>query len=171
MKKIFVLLFSTTLLFTACSDDDDFIDTDTIARTFEIDNVDFVSNDGLDARVTIPVPNTIEVFEQDVPLVYVVDPVATADTGSEVWEQLPATYFLDGGLTVQYRPTFIFDAQRGIFDIIVTLESNDFVAVPNTFTQNQIFRIVIIPSDFAAQNPNIDLSNLDQVQSALNLEF
>ncbi|AXT21128.1 hypothetical protein D7030_09015 [Flavobacteriaceae bacterium AU392] len=157
----------------SCVDDDDFndgVDFDTIGQTFEVSNVDFVSNDGLSAAVNIVVPSNVDVFESDVPLVFILDPEATANEGVDVFEPLPRTFFFDNAGFAQYRFNFIFDDTANIFDLDLILESDDFDALDATFTQNQIFRIVIVPSQFAAAPENQNLS-LGQVMNKLNLEL
>lgn len=169
MRKFILPLIAFTCILLSCSDDDngDFIDTDTIGQTFEIGNVDFFTNDGFSAAVNVIVPNTIQVFESDVPLVFVLDPDATAANGVDVFEPLPRTFFFDNGGFAQYRFNFIFDEATSIFDLDIILESDDFDALSTGFTQNQVFRIVIVPSEFAQNN---DTSNLGDVLSQLNLD-
>ncbi len=169
MKKILLPLFCFTFLLVSCVDDDiDDVDFDTIGQTFEIDNVNFISNDGFSASVNVVVPNNIDVFESDVPLVFILDPDATAANGGiEVFEPLPRSFFFGNGGFAQYRFNFIFDDNTGIFDLDLILESDDFSLLSNGFTQNQIFRIVIVPSSFAESN---DTSDLNTVLSQLNLD-
>jgi len=166
IRKILPLLLFTFLL-VSCRNDDDNVDFDTIGQTFEISNVDFITSDGFQAIVNVVVPNSITVFESDVPLVFVLDPVASAANGVDVFEPLPRTFFFNNGGFAQYRFNFIFDEGTGIFDLDLVLESDDFDVLGNDFTQNQIFRIVIVPSEFAETH---DTSNLDTVLSDLNLD-
>ncbi len=167
MKKVLLPLICFALLAVSCRfDDDDNVDFDTIGQTFEISNVDFVSNNGFDATVNVVVPNSIQVFESDVPLVFVLDPDATAANGLDVFEPLPRTFFFNDGGFAQYRFNFIFDDETGVFDLDLVLESDDFDLLTNGFTQNQIFRIVIVPSAFAESN---DTSDLSAVLDALGL--
>lgn len=166
IRKILpVLLF--TFILCSCTNDDDVINTDTIGQTFEISNVDFVTTDGFQGVVNVVVPNNITVFQSDVPLVFVLDPVATAANGVDVFEPLPRSFFFNNGGFAQYRFNFIFDDATGIFDLDLVLESDDFDALGNDFTQNQIFRIVIVPSEFA-ETHNTD--NLNSLLSELDLD-
>ncbi|WP_299682231.1 hypothetical protein [uncultured Dokdonia sp.] len=166
IRKILPLLLFSFILFS-CANDDDVINTDTIGQTFEISNVDFITTDGFQGIVNVVVPNNITVFQSDVPLVFVLDPVATAANGVDVFEPLPRSFFFNNGGFAQYRFNFIFDDATGIFDLDLVLESDDFDALGNDFTQNQIFRIVIVPSEFA-ETHNTD--NLNTVLSELNLD-
>ena len=165
IRKILPLLLFSFILFSCANDDD--INTDTIGQTFEISNVDFITTDGFQGVVNVVVPSNIAVFESDVPLVFILDPVATAANGVDVFEPLPRSFFFNNGGFAQYRFNFIFDDATGIFDLDLVLESDDFDALGNDFTQNQIFRIVIVPSEFA-ETHNTD--NLNTVLSELNLD-
>ncbi|GGG33197.1 hypothetical protein GCM10011344_37620 [Dokdonia pacifica] len=165
IRKILPLLLFSFILFSCANDDD--INTDTIGQTFEISNVDFITTDGFQGVVNVVVPNNISVFESDVPLVFILDPAATAANGVDVFEPLPRSFFFNNGGFAQYRFNFIFDDATGIFDLDLVLESDDFDALGNDFTQNQIFRIVIVPSEFA-ETHNTD--NLNTVLSELNLD-
>lgn len=172
MKKYLILSLSLlAVLLISCTNDDDnnFVDTDTdtIGQTFEVGNIDFETTDGFQANVNVVVPNSIVVFNSDVPLVFVLDPILTAENGVDVFEPLPRTFFFNNGGFAQYRFNFIFDEQTGIFDLDLILESDDFDALGNDFTQNQVFRIVVVPAEFA-QTHSTD--NLDTVLSELNLD-
>lgn len=166
MKRIFLLLCFTTILFTSCSNDDD-TDFDTIGSTFEITTTFNAAND---FRTEAVVPDNIDVFDSDVALVYVLDPVRSAAEQADVWEPLPRTLFFDGGGFAQYQFNFIFDAPQNIASIELFLESDDLGALAPDITDNQDFRIVIVPSAFA-ENTNIDLKDFKAVESALKLEF
>ncbi len=182
MKKAFLLLSIFTVVLTSCEgergpagfDGLDGIDGQDggifLAKTFEVDDIDFVSTDGVSAAIDFPIPNSIEVFEADVALVYILDPVISAEEGVDVWEPLPRTFLFDDGGFAQFRYNFIFDNPSGIFDIQVILESDDFTALDASFTENQIVRVVIVPSEFA-EAPPVDLSDFNAVQETLQLKF
>ncbi|MCK8520258.1 hypothetical protein M0D21_01695 [Aquimarina sp. D1M17] len=166
MKKIFALLFMTSILFTSCSNDDD-TDFDTIGSTFEITAT---FNAGNDYRIEAVVPNNIDVFDSDVALVYVLDPIQSNAAQADVWEPLPRTFFFDGGGFAQFQFNFIFDAQQNIASIDIFLESDDLAALAPDITDNQDFRIVIVPSSFA-EDAKVDLKDFNAVQKALKLEY
>ncbi|GAA0721966.1 hypothetical protein GCM10009430_23890 [Aquimarina litoralis] len=160
MKKIFGLLFFSTLLFTSCVNDDD-VDFDTIGTTFEF-TTNFNQANGFGTRFFF----NQEIFESDVVLVYRLEAV---DSGLDVWEPLPtATIFLDDGnggeITALYRFNFT------IGDVDVLLESNAPDLLPADLTNNQTFRVVVVPAAFA-ENTDINLQDFNEVQAALNLEF
>lgn len=178
MKKIFAILFICSISFIACEGPegppgppglDGESGNNFLAQTFEIENINFVPGDDSNATVNVVIPNDIEVFESDVPLVYIIDPLASSENRVDVWEPLPRTFFFDDGGFAQFRYNFIFDANTGIFDLDIVLETDNFSSLDTTFTQNQIFRIVIVPSDFAT-NTKVDLKDYKAVQKALNLK-
>ncbi|TSE11448.1 hypothetical protein [Aquimarina algiphila] len=158
MKKIFTLLCITTFMLTSCSNDDD-TDFDTIGQSFEVDNVDFI---GPEFAVNIPFPAGVEVFDADVVLVYRLEEVVN---GNDVWEPLPTPLIiLDSGGELTYRFNFTLN------DVDILLDTPDIGLVGTNFTDNQVFRIVIVPSRFA-QDSKIDFSDINAVQSALKLDF
>ncbi|WP_160114264.1 hypothetical protein [Aquimarina sp. AU119] len=160
MKKIFTLLCITTFMLTSCSNDDD-TDFDTIGQSFEVDNVDFRPDiDGFIA-VNIPFPAGVEVFDADVVLVYRLEEVFE---GNDVWEPLPTPLIIEAGGELTYRFNFTIN------DVDILMDTPDFNLVPPRYTDNQVFRIVIVPSRFA-QDSKIDFSDINAVQSALKLDF
>ncbi|WP_459209691.1 collagen-like protein [Aquimarina rhabdastrellae] len=173
MKKLITLLSLVLIAFTACEgpegppgrDGLDGQDGETIlAKAFEI-TADF--NAANNYAINVVVPNTIEVFDSDVALVYLRDPAASSTNGADVWEPLPRTFFFNGGGYAQFQFNFLFDESRSIFDLDIFIESDDPGALDASFTQNQDFRIVIVPADFAQNN---DVSNLNEVLATLNID-
>ncbi|MBU2951783.1 hypothetical protein KO493_13875 [Tamlana agarivorans] len=124
-----------------------------VGQTYEIANINFSSNK-LDERFTFPESNV----DGDAVLVYRLE---EENNGLDVWEPLPtATIFFNGGGYFQYR----FNYTLGDVDIIA--ESDDIDAVGAEFTKNQVFRIVVMPSDLAS---TVDTNNLNAVMSQLNI--
>ncbi|WP_340076537.1 collagen-like protein [Leptobacterium sp. I13] len=110
-------------------------------------------------------PTSIEVFESDIVLVYLLEDVVDDGNGgtADVWTPLPQTFFVNGGL-LQY--TF----NNTFFDVLILLDANfDLNIAPAAFTQNQIFRIAVVPAEFA-EDPNINLSSLSDVMNALDIK-
>lgn len=163
MKKIFSLLFVSTIILTSCEGPEgppglDGLDG-IIGETFER-TINFNEANGYTDRIFL----TPNIAESDVVLVYRLEGV---DAGLDVWEPLPTvTIFLNdvNDTSVQYRFNFTLG------DIDILMESNNPDLVPADLTNNQVFRIVIVPSDFA-QSGKVDLKDLDAVKSALKLEF
>jgi len=165
MKKIIALLCFSTLLITSCTSDDD-TDFDTIGSTFEITRS---FNPANNFTVEVVVPDNVDVFDADVALVYILDPTrSTAQL--DVWEPLPRTFFFSPSGFAQFQFNVIFDAEQSIASIEIFLESDDLGALAADITDNQVFRIVVVPSAFA-ENPPVDLNNLEAVKTALKLDF
>lgn len=104
-------------------------------------------------------PYGFDVFEYDVTLVYVLWEI---DNGQEVWRLLPQSTIFGGGATLSYN----FDFTR--YDVKLFLEGTaDFDALDSVWTQNVVFRVVVVPADNLSSfnNPEMtdfDLSNIQQ---------
>lgn len=167
MKKIFVLVCLTTLIFSSCSNDDDVIDNDTVGQTFEIDNVNFV---GDDYTVNVPIPPSVDIVSSDVVLVYRLEEVVN---NREVWEPLPTAsffFFNDTTGAIEGFLNYRYDFTIEDVDIILDFDLPNPNLLETRFTNNQVFRIVVVPAGFI-QSSKIDFSDINEVKSALNLKF
>jgi hypothetical protein len=125
-----------------------------IGRTYEVDNVNF-SVGANTVRFTFPE----NIIDGDAVLVYRLEGV---DGNLDIWEPLPtATIFFDGGGFLQYR----FNYTLGDVDIII--ESDDLASVGNEFTRNQVFRIVVLPSNLII---GLDTSNMYNLLDQLGMD-
>lgn len=110
-------------------------------------------------------PQSVEVFESDVVLVYILfEQVDDPDGGDpiDVWRLLPQTRILNQGL-LQYNYDHTF------LDVSVFLEADfDLGTLMPGDTDNQIFRIAVVPAEFG-EDPNIDITNLDSVMANLDM--
>ncbi|TPN88977.1 hypothetical protein [Aquimarina algicola] len=183
MKKIFTLLLVLAAISISCEGDQGPPGPEGIpgldgapgedgglllAANFITDPIDFVSTNGLDAAIDFPIPDNINVEEGDVPFVFILDPIASQANGADVWEPLPRVFSLAGAGFTQYRNNFIFDQATGIFDIEIILEADDFTQLGIEFTDDQVFRVIITPGEFA-QNTDIDVTNFNELSKALHL--
>lgn len=152
MKRIISFISVFTLLFTACEgepgppglpgQDGGFI----VASAFEIvidfnaeNNYEFIEDYGFD------------VFPSDVTLVYIL-----WDTfeGQDIWRLLPQSVpFEDGDLV--YNFDFTQQDVRFFLD-----GTTDFSLLDDVWTQDQVFRVVVIPADNV---DSIDVSNINTV--------
>ncbi len=112
-------------------------------------------------------PQTVEVFESDVVLVYLLwEQVDDPDGGNpiDVWRLMPQTRILDQGLLqYNYDHTFV--------DVNIFLESDfDLGTLLPGDTDNQVFRIAVVPAEFGS-DPSIDLTNLDSVMNAMKFDM
>lgn len=106
----------------------------------------------------------VEVFETDVVLVYL-RVGQDGEAGGEpvyVWRLLPQTYYLDGGGSMQYNFDYTF------FDVNIFLDANVPLGdLSAAFTDNQVFRVAILPADIAQAN-SLDFANYQEVMAAMN---
>ncbi|WP_127846404.1 hypothetical protein [Psychroflexus aestuariivivens] len=109
-------------------------------------------------------PLDVEVFESDVVMVYLLEEQISDSSGPvDVWTPLPQSFFFNDGSQVVYNFNHTF------FDVKIFLNGNtNLDTLPDAFIFNQIFRIAILPADFAENNPNVNLNNLESVMQATN---
>ncbi len=109
-------------------------------------------------------PNTIKVLESDVVLVYILWETMTGTDGKplDVWRLLPQTVILKEGL-LQYN----YDFTKA--DVSVFLGGNiDFATLLPAESKDQVFRIVVLPADFAI-DLSLDMTNYNLIMKSLNL--
>lgn len=149
MKKLFLFLsMSSLLLLTSCFNDDDSRVFNDLGQVFET-TVDFTN--GNDFRQLITIPSDIDVFESDAILVYWLEDVVTGNNGEsfDVWSPLPQSVFLDDG-------SFQYNFNHTFIDVLVFLQGDiDLNTLGSEFTNNQTFRIAIVPAEFANTNPTM----------------
>ncbi|MEO0570129.1 MAG: collagen-like protein [Bacteroidota bacterium] len=134
-----------------------------LGQVVEIEGTFSVEND---YRIFFEFPQTLEVFESDIVLVYLLwDQIEDPDGGNpiDIWRLLPQTRILDQGL-LQYN----FD--HTFLDVNIFLESDfDLNTLLPGDTDNQVFRIAVVPTEFGS-NPSIDLTNLNSVMDAMKFD-
>lgn len=155
MKKFLALLGIVALAFTSCEGPEgpegDYI----VGTTYEVSNVNFSPSQSF-YRFILPE----NIYDSDAILVYRLEAVTE---GLDVWEPLPtATIFYDDGGYLQYR----FNYTYGDVDLI--MESDDISLATSEYTNNQVFRIIVVPSDFGATFTG-DISNIQEVLAALHV--
>ena len=110
-------------------------------------------------------PQTVEVFETDIVLVYLLWD-QTTDSNNEpvdIWRLLPQTRILNQGL-LQYNYDHTF------LDVNLFLEADfDLATLMPGDTDDQIFRIAIIPAE-ASSSARINLNDMQAVMNLLNVE-
>ncbi|RDK85341.1 collagen-like protein [Marinirhabdus gelatinilytica] len=162
MKKAFLLfsIITTSLFLTSCEGDpgppgpQGEPGINILGQVFEV-TIDFQYNPdtGLqDALVNIP--TDIEVFESDAILVYRLEKVVNGPAGgADAWSPLPQNFFLGNGDIIQYIYNHTF------FDVEFLIDGNfDLATLGSDFTNDQTFRIAVVPSEFA--NSNLTMSQL-----------
>ena len=109
-------------------------------------------------------PKSTEVFETDVVLVYLLWGQTEDSNGEavDIWRLMPQTRILDQGL-LQY--TF----EHTFFDVTMFLEADfDLGTLPAVDTDDQVFRIAVIPAEKAAGS-RVDRGNIDAVMQLLGV--
>jgi hypothetical protein len=155
-KKItLVIAFIGMIMLQGCSTDDD-----TISEVFELRNINFGFNptDGYTIYRTL----NPQIRLEDVILIYRLS--GTIDSNTPIWQQIPRTLFLPQG-----ELDYDFDFSREDFTIYAGGTYN-LASTPN-FTQNQTFRIVIVPGFFSNKNiKKVDFSDYNKVVKAFNID-
>lgn len=156
MKKITLfLVFIGMMTLQSCevNEINDTVDDDTISEVFEV-TTSFNSNNNYSRLVAFTPP----IFSSDVVLVYhLYDTV----NGEDVWRLMPQTYYFSDGGELDYN----FDYTRNNVNIFLSANFS-LNTLPSSWTQNQTFRIVILPANFAS---TVNKNSIDAVMSALNV--
>jgi hypothetical protein len=109
-------------------------------------------------------PLTVEVFESDLVLVYILWEQTDIGNGefADVWRLLPQTLILNQGL-LQYNYDHTF------FDASIFLDADfDLGTLTPADTDNQVFRVAIVPAEYGVGS-KFDRSNLDAVMNVLGV--
>jgi len=172
MKNTFILLFLAAITLSSCSNDGpqgpqgpqgppgaDGL----IGSVIDIEG-NFTASNNYELNVNFN-DNNLEVFETDAVLVYLKTGEDSVAGGApvEVWRQLPQTYYINGE-ALQYNFDFTF------FDVLIYLDGTaDFATLDPSYTNNQVLRVVVVPAEFA-KDTSVDLSNMNAVINALNID-
>lgn len=116
-----------------------------------------------DFAILYEFPQTIEVFETDVVLVYLLWDQTEDGNGEavDIWRLMPQTRILDQGL-LQYNYDHTF------LDVNLFLEADfDLTTLPTGDTDNQVFRIAVLPAEMT--QGKLDTSNIHSVMGRLNV--
>ena len=125
-----------------------------LGSTYEVE-VDFTSANGYSGLFTLPT----RAEQSDVALVYLLWEV---DNQNPVWRARPQTVYFEEGILV-YNFDFTRINVRMFLDGPIT-----YSILGPEWTQDQLFRIVIVPSDFASNR--IDWTDYDAVTNMLGIK-
>ena len=157
MKRILLMLaISVTFLFQGCTKNEE-IKADLLAEVFQV-TTSFTAANNYSKLITLIPP----IYNSDMVLVYRSFDVIN---GQRVWRQLPqAVYLIQGELN------YNFDFTRN--DINLFLESDfDLATLGATWSQNQVFRVVIIPGYLSNKNKKaVDFNDYNAVVKAFNIK-
>lgn len=169
MKTITSLFLIMALaIFSSCEgpmgppgfDGEDGLDgTSLIGSVFEIEG-DFTA--GNEYSLYYEFPSNFEIYDTDIVMVYILWELADANNGStvDVWRALPQTIVLDDGV-IQYN----FDYT--VADVKVFMDYTVSELLPAE-TDDQVFRIAVIPADMAADK-SVDINSLNSVMKSLEV--
>lgn len=160
MKRILTFMTLFALLLTTCEGAPgppglDGQNGSVIASSaFEI-QVDFNANN----QYQIVEPYGFEVLDYDVTLVYI---LWETNDGQDVWRLLPQSTTFVGGATLTYN----YDFTQTDVKIFLGGTAN-FSNLDAVWTQDAVFRIVVIPADNVS---SVDTSNLNTIMALGNIE-
>lgn len=148
MKKLFLLLaVSATFIFTSCEGPQGPPGPPGGNEYGQVFEANITFNEGNDYRRRVTYPNDVVVYESDVVLVYLLEDVVD---GVDVWSQLPQTYFLNQG-------TLLYTFEHTFVDIDIFLDANFALnTLGSGFTDDQIFRIAILPAEYASSDLSME---------------
>jgi hypothetical protein len=175
MKKIITLLFISAFALTSCSDDgpvgpqgppgENGLDgLDGLGYTFEETvTFDYFSDDNLySAIILISDEIATEHPEADAVLVYRLEVLTDEDGEFDTWSLLPQNFFIEEG-TIQY----VYNHTAS--DVEVIIDGNfDLSNLDAGFTENQTFRVIVIPSRIFSSGLN--LADMEAVMKALDIK-
>jgi len=169
MKTITSLfLFLALAVFSSCEgpmgppgfDGEDGEDgTSLLGSVFEIEG-DFTENNGY--SLFYEFPSNFEIYDTDIVMVYILWDVVDGGNGStlDVWRPLPQTIVLDDGV-IQYN----FDYTVADVKVFMDFTVNELLPAE---TDDQIFRIAVLPADLAADK-SVDINSLNSVMKSLEV--
>ncbi|MBP1840462.1 hypothetical protein [Formosa algae] len=157
MKHI-IALFCLALALTSCEGDQgipgvDGVDGE-VAPAFEIE-LDFNAANNYEITQTYG----FTIVPSDVVLVYM--SWETVD-GTEIWRLVPQTQFFDDGGVLTYNYDFTDTDFRIFLDATFDLGVLD-----DVWTQNQFFRVVVVPADYIN---GLDIENYDDIIQATDID-
>ncbi|WP_142715811.1 hypothetical protein [Fodinibius sediminis] len=162
MKPLSLLL--AALLFVSCQGDPGPAGPEgppgpagSVGQAFEVE-ADFTESN--EYTQFFDIPENIEVLDSDIITVYLLWEVD--ENAGDVWRVLPASEFFSDGAELQYA----FDHTAVDIKLFMTGDV-DLNTVGEAYTQNQIFRVAVLPVDYVESN-NVDLSDMDAVMQAVD---
>jgi hypothetical protein len=116
-------------------------------------------------RASVNMPNNLEVYDTDIVLVYLAYDVATVGGAqTTVWRLLPQVFPVENGF-FQYNYDFTE------FDVEFFMDGNiDLSTLDNSWTQNQLFRVAVLPAEALARKAAVDFADYEAVSKAYGLE-
>ena len=111
-------------------------------------------------------PQNFEIYDTDVVLVYILwDVVNVNGKNTDVWRLLPQTIVLDEGV-LQYNFDYTVNDVRIFLE--TTIPYGDLLPAE---TQDQVFRIAVLPADFIANKKSVEISDLSVLLNSPEVKF
>ncbi|KRB56968.1 hypothetical protein [Flavobacterium sp. Root186] len=117
--------------------------------------VDFTSNNGY----LVTVPLTPAIYKNDVVLVY---HLYAIQSGNDVWRLMPQTYYMTDGGALDFN----FDYTLNRVNIFLGADFPLNTLSPD-WTQDQIFRIVIVPADIFETGKSINKADYSDYNAVI----
>lgn len=159
MKNILLFLaLSTTILFTSCEGDPGPPGKDgglLYAQVFETTVNSFTYDASKNQLYSTFRAFPFEVFESDVVIAYHYEGQGNIGNNetADVWTQLPQSVFYDDGT----GDFFQYNFNHTFIDVQFTIEGNfELTNIAPEDATNQIFRIAVIPAEYARTNPSME---------------
>ena len=163
MKRLLPLFTVFALVFTSCEgpqgppgfDGLDGLDGEIIASSaFEI-VIDFNTVNDLEYIEAYG----FNVLPSDVTLVYI---LWDTQNGQDIWRLMPQTVYFDDDTNLVYNFDFTQDDVRFFLD-----GTTDFSTLDDVWTQDQVFRVVVVPADNV---DGIDVSDINAVMNLIDIQ-
>ncbi|PWJ58489.1 hypothetical protein CLV98_104349 [Dyadobacter jejuensis] len=173
-KKLIPLLVIIAAIFQACSGTQGPIGPQGpqgepgdayLGQAFDLTGVNFNANENYTYGIRYA-DAQINVLESDALLIYIRwDDVEVDGQMLPTWRLLPQTEFVDNG-------TLVYNFDRTKVDFSIFLSANfNLNTLSSVWTQNQTFRVVAIPADFALRTSEaLDYSDYEAVKERLQLD-
>jgi len=129
-----------------------------IGTIFEIEG-DFTSQDKY--RLFYDFPKDFVIYDTDIVLVYILWEV---NDGLDIWRLLPQTVVLDEGV-IQYNFDYTVKDVQVFLEFTINEEN-----LHEDETDNQVFRIAVLPADFMAKN-SFDENDFNSILKAPELKL
>lgn len=171
MKKLLIpFILAATVLFQSCTgprgpEGPAGLDGP-IGQTFEIDNVNFTAANKWSVRKNFSEAG-VGLADSDIVLIYIL--WEATDTDEAVWRLLPQPIDMPRGVF------YNFDFTRADYTVQIDAPTDALLSSLTTdYTQNQVFRIVAIPSDWSSKSrmsaEPVDYSDYNAVKKHFNLD-
>ncbi|HZH72366.1 MAG TPA: hypothetical protein VFD91_07735 [Mariniphaga sp.] len=134
-----------------------------LPQVFEIEG-DFTAEN--EFSLFFEFPSSIEVFESDIVLAYILWDVVESQDGEDLdlWRLLPQTVALNEGV-------FMYNYDHTFVDVSIFMEGTvDLATLPEGDLANQVFRIVVLPADFNVKNNLRDIEDFNLMMKSIGID-